>query len=130
MAATRKVKVTTEDIEAVSKKLNEFAKKLPAGEQNVMAWLLARAAEAPPQTESFLNQDAAAPQAKKGVAESAGAPPGLTTPAKGVSASVSSAKLKPSQQLSRSLGVTQFSKFRPGSLAAGSSIGVTGTVMF
>lgn len=121
MAEVRKVKITPEDIESVSKKLDEFAKKLPAGEQNVMAWLLARAAEAPPQTESFLKGGADSPQATATAS---------TTAAKGVTPTAASATLSPAQQLGRSLGVSQFAKMKPGSLAAGSSIGVTGTVMF
>jgi hypothetical protein len=124
MADIRKVKVTTEDIESVSKKLNEFAKNLPPGEQNVMAWLLARAAEAPPQTESFLNQGDESTQPTMEAAKEA------TGISKSTAKTASTTKLNPTQQLSRSLGVTQFGKMKAGSVAAGSSIGVTGTVMF
>ncbi|HWN11479.1 MAG TPA: hypothetical protein VNO50_19785 [Pyrinomonadaceae bacterium] len=114
MAETRKVKVTAKDIESVSEKLNTFAKQLPPGEQNVMAWLLSRAAEAPAQPEA---EKVLAPQEAKGKA--------LATPGAAKPASLSTV------QLSRSLGIAQFAGARrPGSLAAGSSIGVTGTIMF
>jgi len=111
MADTRKVKVTAKDIESVSEKLNAFAKQLPPGEQNVMAWLLGRAAEAPPQADA---EKVLVPKEAGKVAQ------------------VGAAKAAPSTvQLSRALGVAQFATVRrPGSLAAGSSIGVTGTVMF
>lgn len=115
MAETRKVKVTAKDIESVSEKLNAFAKQLPPGEQNVMAWLLGRAAEAPAQPEA---EKVLAPQEAKGRAL---ATPGAARPAAALS----------TVQLSRSLGIAQFAGARrPGSLAAGSSIGVTGTIMF
>lgn len=107
--ATRQVKVTAKDVESVSKKLNAFAKELPEGEQNVMAWLLARAAEAPVQKE----------------AKAALVPKGTTAAAATTKPSASTV------QLSRALGIPQFAGARrPGSLAAGSSIGVTATVMF
>jgi hypothetical protein len=108
--ADRQVKVTAKDVESVSKKLNAFAKQLPEGEQNVMAWLLARAAEAPAQKE------AKAALVPRGTATTG------TTAAKPAASTV---------QLSRALGIPQFAGARrPGSLAAGSSIGVTGTIMF
>jgi hypothetical protein len=111
MADTRKVKVTSKDIESVSEKLHTFAKGLPPGEQNVMAWLLARAAEAPAQADA---KALLTPDQQKGVAAAAAPEAKLST-----------------VQLSRSLGISQFAAARrPGSLAAGSSIGVTGTVMF
>jgi len=110
MADTHKVKISGKDIESVSEKLHDFAKQLPPGEQNVMAWLLARAAEAPPEKESFL------------------APPGGAQPEAATAAGA--AVLTKQQTLARSLGISQFARVRPGSLAAGSSIGVTGTVMF
>ncbi|HEX8846363.1 MAG TPA: hypothetical protein VF791_17075 [Pyrinomonadaceae bacterium] len=126
MAKKRKVKVTTKDIESVSKKLHDFAKKLPTGEQNVMAWLLARAAEAPPDEGSLkpTGTGAEAATATRGAGTS------TSTASKVSATSVTSARITPTQQLGRSLGVTQFTKMRPGSLAAGSSIGVTGTIMF
>jgi len=115
MSDIREVKITTKDIESVSEKLHAFAKQLPAGEQNVMAWLLGRAAQAPQ--------------------ESAGLKGGLAAhvagdvPAKTV-ATAGAHVLTPTDQLTRALGVSQFTKLRPGSAVAGSSIGVTGTVMF
>jgi hypothetical protein len=106
--ATRQVKVTAKDVEAVSKKLNAFAKELPEGEQNVLAWLLSRAAAAPVQKE------AKAALVPRGTAATATTKPSAST-----------------AQLSRALGIPQFAGARrPGSLAAGSSIGVTATVMF
>jgi len=112
MADTRKVKITSKDIESVSEKLNAFAKQLPPGEQNVMAWLLGRAAEAPPQPDA---EALLAPPEGKGKGAALAPQAGLT----------------PTVQLSRSLGISQFAAVRrPGSLAAGRSIGVTGTVMF
>ncbi|MFY9620020.1 MAG: hypothetical protein WAQ99_09420 [Pyrinomonadaceae bacterium] len=105
------VKVNTKDIESVGEKLNAFAKKLPPGEQNVLAWLMSRAAEAPPATGTLV---------KKIEGAKVQTAPGTTT----------AGKLSPSQQLGRSLGVAQFSKMRPGSLAAGSGVGITATIMF
>jgi hypothetical protein len=96
----RNVKVAAQDIESVSEKLHAFAKELPPGEQNVMAWLLGRAAQAPPESADFLHP----------LSEST--------------------QLSLREQLSHSLGVPQFARLRPGSAVAGSSIGVTGTVMF
>lgn len=91
------VKVTPEDIETVSEKLQAFAKDLPPGEQNVMAWLLGRAAQAPAEPEL-----AAAGEKQVALRET----------------------------LTNSLGISQFERLRPGSRFAGSSVGVTGTVMF
>ena len=108
MPDVHKVKITAQDIETVSEKLNAFVKQLPAGEQNVMAWLLGRAAEAPPASEAFLGPSEAARAAV----------PAAT-------------HLSPAvQNLNHALGIAQFAKLRPGAAAAGSSIGVTGTVMF
>ncbi len=111
MADTRKVKITAKDVESVSAKLHDFAKQLPPGEQNVMAWLLGRAAEAPPEPKA---EALLAPHEGKGT----------------VATAAQMATLTPTMQLSRSLGISQFARMRPGSLAAGSTIGVTGTVMF
>jgi hypothetical protein len=94
------VKVTTEDIESVNKKIQEFAASLPPGEQNVMAWLLGRAAEAPQERPEFLAE---------------GEPVGRPVPR---------------GPLTEALGIAQFERLEPGSAAAGSSIGVTGTIMF
>jgi hypothetical protein len=103
MADTREVKITAKDIESVNGKLRKFAKQLPEGEQNVMAWLLGRAADAPQDKPDFL------PEAKP----SRG---GRATAVKG--------------PLNEALGVAQFEKLKPGSSVAGSSVGVTGTIMF
>jgi hypothetical protein len=95
----RQVKVTADDIDSVGAKLEKFAKGLPEGEQNVVAWLLGRASQAPVEQEVLAK----------------------------------AARLKPASvrdQLGNSLGVTQFDRLQPGSRFAGSSVGVTGTVMF
>jgi len=106
---TRNVKVSAKDIESVSEKLHTFAKQLPEGEQNVMAWLLGRASEAPPDKGS-LHEHLSAP----------------ATEAMSKSVQLSSQRAN----LNQALGITQFARVSPGTLAAGSSIGVTGTVMF
>lgn len=116
MAEIRNVKVKASDIESVSEKLQAFAKQLPPGEQNVMAWLLGRAAEAPPD-KGTLHERLAAP------ATEAAAP---RAPAVGREAGLSPERVN----LSHALGISQFARARPGTLAAGSSIGVTATVMF
>jgi hypothetical protein len=103
MPRTRNVKVTTQDIQAVDKKLHEFAKKLPPGEQNVMAWLLGRAAQAPQEAPDFLDRPGTAAATRR---------PAIRGP------------------LNEALGIPQFRRLEPGSTVAGSSIGVTGTVMF
>ncbi|MFD5438504.1 hypothetical protein ACFWJ4_40950 [Kitasatospora sp. NPDC127067] len=97
----RQVKVTAEDIDAVSQKLESFAKGLPPGEQNVLQWLLGRAASAG--------------------AQSTNADPAELVPA---------AEPAFRAQLDDSLGIAQFDQLKPGSAFAGSTIGVTGTVMF
>jgi hypothetical protein len=94
----RQVKVTPADIENVSAKLTDFARSLPQGEQNVLAWLMGRASQAPVEQE---------------VAAKAG-DVGRTL----------------REQLTTSLGINQFERLQPGSRFAGSSVGVTGTVMF
>jgi hypothetical protein len=106
MADTREVKVTTEDIKSVDEKLREFTKGLPEGEQNVMAWLLGRAADAGAEKPDFL---------PKGRPQRAGA---------------RRAGRLVRGPLNDALGIAQFDQIDPGTAAAGSSIGVTGTVMF
>ena len=108
MADTQNVKVTAQDIDSVNEKLYEFAKELSPGEQNVMKWLLGRAAQAP-EEKSHIFKDA-------GGAEATGRAP-------------AGAALARRAEFSRVLGVPQFERVRAGSLAAGSSVGVTGTVM-
>lgn len=94
----REVKVTQKDIDSVSEKLHAFAQKLPPGEQNVVAWLMGRAASAPADVKSPVQEV--------------------------------KAETTPLAQLNTSLGIPQFDRLRPGNAFAGSSIGVTGTVMF
>jgi hypothetical protein len=95
----RQVKVSADDIESVGSKLEEFARGLPEGEQNVVAWLLGRAAQAPVEQEVLAKAERLRPTTLK-------------------------------DQLTNSLGVSQFERLQPGSRFAGSSVGVTGTVMF
>lgn len=102
MPDTQQVKVTAQDIQSVNDKLQAFAKGLPKREQNVMAWLLGRAAQAPAEQPHFLGEPAAGAAKKPG----------------------------PRGPLNEALGIAQFRKLQPGSTVAGSSIGVTGTVMF
>jgi hypothetical protein len=93
------VKVTPQDIDSVSGKLQAFARDLPPGEQNVVAWLLGRAAQAPVDPDLAQRADRVLEPAFR-------------------------------DQLTSSLGIAQFETLRPGSTFAGSTIGVTGTVMF
>jgi len=102
----RYLKVSEQDIQSVSEKLQSFAEQLPQGEQNVVAWLLGRAADAPPEQVDFLNP----------------ASDDVTGHALMYQAS--------RVQLYNSLGISQFARVNPGSVAAGSSVGVTGTIMF
>jgi len=118
MADVRQVKVSVKDIESVSEKLQDFAKNLPQGEQNVMAWLLARAADAPPDKDSFVNDINT---------QSGDEPESFAVNA--ATAKVTPTSTVASQQLARSLGVQQFGRLTPGSAAAGSSVGVTGSIM-
>jgi hypothetical protein len=102
---TREVKVTQKDIDSVSEKLHAFVQKLPPGEQNVVAWLMGRAASAPADVKSSGQE--------------------VKSPVREVKAEAT-----PLAQLNTSLGIPQFDRLRPGNAFAGSSIGVTGTVMF
>lgn len=93
------VKVTPEDIDSVSNKLQEFARQLPQGEQNVVAWLLGRAASAPPDPELL-------PNARQGGDD----------------------RVQFRTVMNESLGIAQFERLRAGEAFAGSGVGVTGTV--
>jgi hypothetical protein len=104
---TGSIKVTTQDINSVSDKLHALKQQLSPGEQNVLDWLLDRAASAPQEKADVLKQT--------GGAGAAGSHPQVS--ARGT-------------EFNKALGISQFSKAHPGAAAAGSSVGVTGTVMF
>lgn len=107
---TREVKVSPEEIKSVNEKLEKFVKGLPAGEQNVMAWLLGRAAQAP--------ADRAEPaRGDRGATER-------------VRETVLVREIQAREPLIEALGIPQFEGLQPGSRFAGSSVGVTGTIMF
>src|SRR5882762_9092581 len=111
MTDARNVKVTTQDINSLSEKLHAFKQQLPAGEQNVLEWLLDRGPRAPEEKADALK------------ASGTEAPRPAAASAKVVAAPRAS-------EFNKALGISQFSKTHPGAVAAGSSIGVTGTVMF
>lgn len=92
------VKVTPENIDSVSSKLQEFAQQLSPGEQNVVAWLLGRAASAP--ADELPTTTKIAPEQSSTFRE----------------------------VLNSSLGIPQFERLRPGQVFAGSGVSVTGTV--
>jgi hypothetical protein len=102
MPDTQNLKVTAQDIASVSEKLYALKQQLSPGEQNVLQWLLGRAAQAPQEPTNVL----------KG-GESAGGSSGSATSPR-------------TAEFHKILGISQF----PGAAGGGSSVGVTGTVMF
>jgi hypothetical protein len=101
---TQSVKVTAEDIASLSPKLQEFAQQLSPGEQNVVAWLLGRAAQAP--------MDADLPTKEGG----------------GEPAAPGDEPVAFNEILNNSLGIPQFERFRPGEEFAGSGVAVTSSI--
>lgn len=106
----REVKVTGNDIEGVRNQLAQLHSSLPEGQQHVLEWLMQRASEAPANEEvSGYN---------------------FQFPQQGLSFNAGPSAFS-SQHLSfySSLGVSQLGHL--GRIAdAGSSVGVTGSVMF
>ena len=106
MSEAQYVKVSTQDINSVSEKLHKFKQQLSSGEQNVLDWLLDRAARAPEEKGGALKETGAG--------------------AAGAQLHVAPKTL----EFNKALGISQFAKAHPGVAAAGSSVGVTGTIMF